>query len=400
MKGTKEQGGGSGATGSQAASSPAAALLTAFAQVEEPDRYRLLAEVLAELAEQARAGVGVQAAGSAAEIEVISKKLQSLSEERATLLDRLATAKADLDHGAAKLEAEQTRGHELQLVMDEQRDRLEAARKKVEEIEAQLDARNAELHKCQMENESLLLQVQRAEGQIQDHSKVDRLEESQRGLATENETLRSQLEQLRVDKDAEIARLNEELATAHGGASKEAEITFAPLWERLASADPPLVEGHVQPNAQAAARLVDSYIELVRFVDDFDQLIRPFLTKYTRDHPPVKVPWDVYARRGGARQTVQQIITPVGGKPAGILRVKLRGLYKWIEAAMIGCDVAIESIESELQSFAMHDEPYGAGSDPNRKIKEFLRESGPGLFLQSIRKVRGEKIETVFGRGS
>ena len=398
MKGTEEQRGGLGASGSQAATSPAATLLAALAQVGEPDRYRLLADVLAELAEQAWAGAGAQAGGTAAEIEALSKKLQSISEEKATLLDKLATAKADLDHGAAKLEAEQTRGHELQLVMDEQRDRLESARKRIEEIEAQLDARNAEVHKCQMENENLLLQVQRAEGQIQDHSKVDRLEESRRDLASENEALRGQLEQLRADKDAEIARLNEEVATARDGASQDAGITFGPIWERLASADPPLVEGHVPPNAQAAARLVDSYIELVRFVDDFDQLIRPFLTKYTRDHPPVKVPWDVYARRDGARQTVQQIITPVGGKPAGILRVKLRGLYKWIEAAMIGCDVAIESIESELQTFAMHDEPYGAGTDPNRKIKEFLRESGPGLFLQRIRQVRGEKIESVFGR--
>lgn len=393
------QHGGAGMPEGTSKSPAAGMLLKALADVDEPDRYRLLAEVLAELADHSQTHAEGRRSRAAAEIEALSKKVQEISEERATLKDKLATAKADLAHQASQLAAEQTRGHEIKLVADEQRDRLEASRKKIQELEAQLDARNAELHKAQMENDNLLLQVQRAEGQARDQSKTERLEEGHRELRAQVESLERQLEDLRTDKDAEIARLNEELAAAREAESGTAAIVFLPLWERLVSADPALVEGPSPPNAKAAERLFDSYVELVRFVDDFDQLIRPFLTKYTRDHPQVKVPWDVYARRDGARATVQQIITPVGGKPPGILRVKLRGLYKWIEAAMIGCDAALESIASELYTFAMSNEPHGAGSDPNRSVKEFLRENGPDLFLQHIRVLRGSKIAEVFGRG-
>ena len=65
---------------------------------------------------------------------------------------------------------------------------------------------------------------------------------------------------------------------------------------------------------------------------------------------------------------------------------------------MIGCDAAIESVASELESFTRRQEAFGMGSDPNRKIKEFIRESGPDLFLQHIRELRGSKIAEVFGR--
>ena len=86
MKDAEEQRGGSGPSGGKAKSSPAATLLAALARVEEPERYGLLAEVLSELAQQSRAGIGVQAAGSAAEIEALSKKLQIISEEKAKIM--------------------------------------------------------------------------------------------------------------------------------------------------------------------------------------------------------------------------------------------------------------------------------------------------------------------------
>jgi hypothetical protein len=141
---------------------------------------------------------------------------------------------------------------------------------------------------------------------------------------------------------------------------------------------------------------VDTYIELVQFVDDFDQLIRPFLTQYVRDHPQVRAPWDAYARRDGARDTVKQIIVPVGGKPAGVLRVKLGAWYKWINATMLGCDAAMESVASELETFMRRKEAYGTGEDPNRKIREFIKEYGPDLFLQHFRELRGSLIAKAY----
>ncbi len=372
------------------------ALLAAFAGADESERYRLLSSVLSGMADKS----GAVDSGSAAEVEALSKRLQEAAEEKAALADQIATVKADLGLATSKLEAEQTRGHELQLITEEQRERMESSRKKLQEVEAQLQARNAELHKTQVENEDLLLKLQRSEAKVGDSSKTDRLEEGRKVLAAENAELSRQLEQLRADKDADITRLTEELAAARSGASGKGTFDFPALWERLAAADSALVEGHVAPTEQAAERLFESYIELVRFVDSFDQLLRPFLTKYTRDHPPVRVPWDVYAKRDGARDTVKQVLAPIGGKPVGFLRVKLRGLYRWVEAAMIGSDAALESVASELYTFAMDKEPYGAGSDPNRKVKEFLRENGPDLFLQRMRELRGSKIADVFGRGA
>ena len=150
------------------------------------------------------------------------------------------------------------------------------------------------------------------------------------------------------------------------------------------------------PVQQAAERLIDTYIEIVQFVDEFDQLIRPFLTQYVRDNPQIRAPWDAYARRDGARDTVKQIIVPVGGKPAGVLRVKLGALYKWINAAMLGCDAAMESIASELETFMRRKEPFGMGEDPNRKLKDFIRENGPDFFLQHFKEMRGSLIAKAY----
>ena len=394
----EDQRAGGNASGDLAAPPSIEPLLATLAGADEPERYRWLANLLAGLAKQSHGEGKARAGVPAEEIESLSKKVKALSEEKANVVDKLATTKADLDHHSRQLEAEQTRAHELQLIAEEQRGRLEAAQKKVQEIETKLEARNTEIHKAHLEIDDLTLKLQRSEGKGQDQSRLNKLEDDKRGLANEVQSLRAELEQLRVDKGAEIARLNEQMAAAGSGTPDESAVDFPALWKHLASTKPPLVDGHVSPTVQAAERLMDTFIELVQFVDDFDQLIRPFLTQYVRDHPPVRVPWDVYAKRDGARDTIMQIIAPVGGKPPGILRVKLRGLYKWIEAAMIGCDAAIESVASELESFTRRQEAFGMGSDPNRKIREFIRESGPDLFLQHIRELRGSKIAEVFGR--
>ena len=244
----------------------------------------------------------------------------------------------------------------------------------------------------------MLLKLQRAEVAGGDESGIVRLEKSNRDLMCELEDLGKEKEQLRGDKDSEIARLTDELAGCRSAKADSAGIPFSDLWERLAREKPPLVAGGALPTKQTAERMVATFIELVRFVDDFDKLIRPFLAKYTKHNPTVKVPWNVYAKRDDARRTIEQVLAPVGGKPVGVVKNRVRGLYRWTEGAMIACDASIESIASELHTFLMG--PVGAGSEPNRTIKEFLRGDGHELFLQHIRELRGLKLADAFGRGS
>ena len=368
-------------------------VLAALAGAGENERYRLLADLLRELADAGPAG---RPGDSDEQLGTISRKVQALGEEKASLQDKCATLKADLDHRAAQLEAEQTRGHELQMLNEEQRGRLDSLQKQVRDFEAQLTAKSAELHKAHVEHDRELLEAQRAATGAGDRSKLDRLQESKRELGKEVEDLRSQMEQLRSDKDEQIARLNDELEAARSSAGDAKGVSFEALWARLAAAKPPLVDGKTQPTEQCAQRLVDAFVELVRFVDDFDKLIRPFLSKYTKHHQPVKVPWDVYAKRDDTLKTVQQTLAVVGGKPIGVVKIRLRGLYAWTEAAMIACDAAIESLASEMHPFLMG--PHGAGSDPNRTIRDFLRDDGHELFLQHIRELRGTTLAEAFGR--
>ncbi|MGB2985193.1 MAG: hypothetical protein WBE26_04865, partial [Phycisphaerae bacterium] len=322
-------------------------LRTALADAGESERYRLLAALLSELADQSANG---RPRGSAEEIEARSREIHTLRERIGLLEDTCKTNKADFDRQGKQLEAEQTRGHELELINQEQRARLERLQKDQRDLEAQLVARNEELHKAHVENEQLLLKVQREELGRNDHSGVERLEAAKHELGKEVKALRTEMEQLRADKDAEIARLNDELANHRAPKADATDIPFTALWGRLASSKPPLADGRVQPNEQCAQRMVDGFIELVRFVDDFDRFIHPFLSKYTKKYPPIKVPWEVYAKRDTTRKTVEQTLVVVGGKPIGVVKVRLRGLYAWTHAAMLGCDAAIESVGSELHS--------------------------------------------------
>ena len=392
----KQQVGG-GPSETPASGDPIRPLRDALAGADESSRYRLLAALLSELAD---VKAGDPRPGTASQVEALSKKTRALTEQKASLDDKYKAAQADLDRRTTQLEAEQKRGHELERINEEQRARLDALQKQVADIEAQLVAKNAELHKAHAEHDKLLLQVQRAELERDDHSKLDRVTASKRQLSKEAEALRSEMEQLRADKDEQIARLNTELVQARTQDAGTVDIPFSELWARLGAAKPPLADGNVEPNLQCALRLVDAFIELVRFVDDFDKLIRPFLSKYTKHHPPVKVPWEVYARRDDPLTTVRQALAPVGGKPIGVVRATLRGLYAWMEAAMVAGDVAIERTASELHSMATG--PASAGSDPNRTIKEFIRDDGHELLLQRIRELRARMMEETFrsaGRG-
>lgn len=372
-------------------------LRAALVDATEGDRYRLLAAVFGEFADVSSGSGNGRPAGSQEEFDSLARKVHALTEEKASLRDRCAALKADLDHRGAQLEAEQTRAHELERLRDEQRARLDLLQKEFKSAEAQIVAKNAELHKTRLENEQRLLETQRSAVGRDDSAKVERIESANRDLTKQVEALRADLERVRADKDVAVASLKDELTEAQSGAAATAGVPFDELWQRLASRRPPLVDAQVQPNRQSAQRVADSLAELVRFVDDFDKLLRPFLSKYTKHHAPVKVPWDVYVKGDDARTTLVQTLAPVGGKPFGVAKIRLRVLYAWTEASLIASDAAVECISSELHSFLLG--PSGVGSDPNGTIKGFLSRDGHELFLQHMRELRARKLAEAFGRG-
>jgi len=373
-------------------------LRAALREVTEPERYRLLASLLSDLADQSGSGSNRQGLASKDDLDALSRKAQALDEQRAGLEDALKTTRADLARADKQLEAEQTRAKELQGIIDDQRGRLESMPGQLADLEAELVAKNAELHKAQVKNDELTLRVQRAELVTQDQSKADALEQDKGRLSVEAEELKAQLEQLRLDKDGEIARVQEELRKSRADASQGGEALLADLWERLASADPPLTEGHVPPNVQAAERLVDAFLELMRFVDGIDKGMRPFLGRFTHDHPSVKVPWDAFARGDDLYAIARRTVAPKGGKPVGILKMRLRLLYSWIHAAMLGCDSAVESVASELHSHLREPET-GEWDFFKSTIREYDRADGPEKLQERIRKVCSEKLAEAFGRG-
>ncbi len=373
-------------------------LSSALFNVDESERYRQLASFLSDLAGRA-AGFSPRGRQNAAgeKSGTPAKQLQMLAEEKAGVEDRLRTREADLAVATKQLDAERIRAGELQEVIDDQSARLKSAKSEVEQLEAQLVARNAQIHKAEIRCEELELNAQRAELALSDSSRLDGLEDSKRGLIAQTEELQAQMEQLRTDKDAEIARIQEELAAAKSTAGESADALLNELWQRMASAKPPLAEGYIQPNKQAAQRLVDAFVELVRFVDDFDKSMRIFLSRYCHHHPSVKVPWEAYAKGDDLYEFARRTVSAKGGRPVGPLKMRLRLLYAWTYAGMVGCDAAVESIGSELQSHMIGS--VGAGSDPNRKIRDYLRDDGHLLFLQHIRELRSLRLAETYGRG-
>lgn len=325
----------------------------------------------------------------------LGKRLQELDQERARLNDLLAAAQRDLEAKTREAAAEQARRAELGTELADRQARLEAAEKQRQELEAELVARNAELHQAQVENEQLLLRAQRAELDVEQDTRADRLVEGQRDLGAQIDKGRAESEQLRADKDAEIEALKTELHKERQHTTEGADRLLTELWERLAQAKPKLAEGHLQPNVQAAQRLVDTFIELVKFVDDSEKTLRVFLGKYTKDRPSVKVPWDAYARSDEFYKTIAQIVTPKGGKPAGLAKMRLRVLYSWTEAALVASDSAIESIASELETQLQG--TLGIAEDPNRKIKDYVHEDGHHLLMQRIRELRNQRLAETYG---
>lgn len=362
----------------------------ALASAGEKERYRLLAVVFEELAKvpSARPPEDGNAAGT--------RRSQALAEEKARLEDLLASTRADLDQRTRQLEAEQLRSAEDRQRLEEHRGRVDALRSERDELQAELTAKNSALHKAEVERDELKLAVQRLEAAGADQSKAERLEAARREMASELESARAALEQLRLDKDAQIERLKGEVSRAGTASAQSAERLMADVWERMARGTPTLVEGHVKPTPQAIEHLADAAVELTRFADDFDKAMRVFLEKYTRHHASVKVPWEVYARRDDVVTTVQQTLSPQAPRPVGLLKMRLRVLYSWCQAAMIGTDSALESIASELEAHLRG--PLGTEADPNRKVKDYLRDDGHYLFMEHVRELRSNRLAETFGR--
>jgi hypothetical protein len=370
-------------------------LKTALASADEATRYGVLSSLFSELAERAVVDATKLQSGR---LEELSRKLSILAEEKAAINDMVVTTKADLSSRQIQLDGERARAAELERVINDQRARLETVQQQLRDRESELVARNAEVYEARAETDKRLLQAQRAELKASDQSKLHALEASRMELSSRAESLRAELEQLRAEKNEEIDRLKAELRAAQSGASESGGELLAELWQRLASEKPPLVEGHIPPNVHSGERLFDSFVHFVRFVDAMEGDVRVFLSKYTKHNDALKVPWEVYAKSAEVYKTVQEMLDPRGGKPVGPLRMRLKMLNAWIHAAAVANDSAIESIASELQSHLMGEE--GVGSDPNFKIKDYVRKDGHYLFMEHMRRMRDQAMADVYARGT
>ncbi len=372
-------------------------LSTVLLKMPEPERYRLLGSFLVNLAARQEAA---PRPASGPDVEALSKKLQRLGEEKAQSADTLAATQADLAHRTRQLDAEQQRSQELERIVNDQRTRLQTAQKETVELEGQLVAKNERLYQVENQLEQLTVQLQRSQLAAGDRSRIDELEDGRRTLIVQLEETRAAQEKLRQDKDALIEQLKTELAAARSAAADgggAADTVLTALWERLARARPPLAPGGVRPPVPAAERLFDALIELTRFAHDFDQALRPFLGSFVKHNPLLARPWDVYARSPGLQDVVREVVDVEHGKPAGVLKMRLLGLQRWVLAAIIGSDAALENIAHELEQQLRG--AAGLESDPNRRVKDYLRDDGHHLFHQHIRELRGQKLAEAYTQG-
>ncbi len=369
-------------------------LLEALAKAKASDRHRLLGSWVVELAQHSQDGTG-RGGASADQLEELTKKVQRLDREKADLEDALKTTQADLARREKQFEAEQTRAEELQQILNEQRERMETVQKEHADLDEQVVARNAEIHRLESERDELLLKVQRAELAAGDDTRTDAAEAAKRELGAEIESLRAELDQLREEKNAEIDKLSDEKNQLAARAAKGADALLLTVWDRLASAKPPLSQGGIQPETQAADLLVDTFIELGHFAAKLDDDMRLFLGKYSKHHPAVNRPWQVYASRDDFLAMIEQTIQPSGTGQIGAFRMKLKAFGRFMFAAMVSCDTVIESIASELQAQLMGDQ--FAGADPNCRIRDYLKHDGHELFMEHMLKLRADRMAKVFG---
>lgn len=360
--------------------------------IGESDRYRVFSSLLSELAEHQKSrGNGREALE---QLAASNKKLQAAGEEAAGLRHEISTLKADVEHHSKQLASESARNEEFRKTIESQRQKLEDSRRKIADMEAEIVAKNSALHKAETAAEQFQLKAQRAEAATQDMTRIDNLEAERRRLMGQLEELQKANDQLRADKDAQIESLKGKVVSTQSQAGAGADELLASLWERLARAKPALADATIQPNRQAAERLFDAFIELAYFANGFENQMRPFMDRYTRHNELVSRPWKVYRGYEDVLETIVKTIAVQGGKPVGVLKMRLRDLNKWTMGALMGADVAVESIGSELEEQLRG--PAGTGANPNLTIRDYLRNDGHERFRDHMLEVRSHKLSEVY----
>jgi predicted nucleic acid-binding Zn-ribbon protein len=367
-------------------------------QQDETERYRVLSRLLAQMESWTKAGGDQRKTELAAQAEGWAKRNQTLQEENAGLKDALAQAQSDLERHTAQLKAEQTHAQGLDKIVAEQRMRLEALTKHVGGLETDLTARNAEIHQVRVAGEDLTLRLQRAVQAAGDMSKIDRLEAVRRELEARLKAREEEIGQFRAEKDAEIEKLRARLLALSQETGQGADAALAKLWLRLATAKPCLAEGHVKPTMPATERFFDAFIELAGFAHAFEQDVRPFLDDYTKHNELAKKPWEAYRAYGQIHDTIRDTIAVQGGKPVGVLKMRLRGLMQWTIAALLASDRAIDCVGEELQQHLLGS--ANAGGDPNCRVRDYLKNSGHDKFRQHIRDLRNTALAKTYGLGA
>lgn len=372
-------------------------LRAALQGADEPQRYRLLSFLFGELAGDSALHGNGRGGQTSEKIDAAQKRIALLEEEKASIEDRLRVVNSELRDKDTQLTSKIQHETELEEVIQGHRTRNDSHKEKIAQLDAELVARNSELHQAEVKIEELQLMGQRSDLASSDTSKVDSLEQSRIELGKELDKIRGDMAQLRSDKEAEIAGLQQKLASTQASSSEGGDEMLRELWERLAKAQPSLAEGNSHPNLQAAHRLADATVELAKFVDDFDKSMRVFIDRYTNPVDSVKVPWQAYAKGGELIDFCRRTVAAQGGRPVGPLKMRLRLFYSWMNAAMIGCDAAIESIDYELQQHLLG--PDGAGANPNATIRDYIRGDGPPKFAEQMKRIRGQRLAETYGRG-
>lgn len=370
-------------------------LQAALLERAAPDLYRLLAALFAELSRRE----GGQRAKLDEQLAVLNRQLQELQKKNALLDYDLTQARDEQDRATKQFEIEQGHTQKLKKQMEEQRAQMGTGQKDKEGLERQLVAVNERLHQLENENEQWRLRAQRAEQAAGDTSRLEKLEEDKRRLGVDAETARKEADETRRRKDEEIERLKKELETAKagGGNGKAGEAALNGLWQRLATTKPPLIEGHIPPTVQAAERLFDGFIALVRFAHELEQSVTPFLNRYTTYNPALRQAWNAYTQFPGVEQTAKKTVAVQGGMPAGVLNGRLRQIKSWALATLLASDDVIhqgfilEKLQEHLNA--------ARKEDPKRMIKDYLQEGGAEEYYTIVKKIHSERLFTHFGHG-
>ncbi|MEP0841087.1 MAG: hypothetical protein HRF43_00050, partial [Phycisphaerae bacterium] len=311
------------------------------------------------------------------------------------LEDQLRTATDDLRDRETRLATEQKRVADLQGRLEAQRGRLETLEKERLDLESQLVARNAELHEAEKTRDDLLLKSQRAGSGAEERKQIQALEQECAALRSQLSQVQGELNQLREEKNARIAQLEEEVRAAQSAGSANATQIPQTLWNRLAAAN--LAAAESLPTPQSLQRVVEALIETAGFVCEFDKLMRKFLAKYTRRRKELELAWQAYTRGDNIQQLLVKVLSPgMGLTTIQGLRGKLKICLRWTQANMTSCDATLESLTDVLR-----DQLRAFVREKGNKatVDEFLEKSGHDHFQSQMAELQSKKLEDVFSLG-